>query len=111
MVNRNNALIEDKEIENINAEIRNCQDKLKRMQKKIPWGILGGIIFSFLFPFIPGLRGRRPMIENWEYQNAVLFCAIIYIIIYPIGYTKGKNKAEKKLRELKLKKYLIEKER
>lgn len=104
-------MIEDKEIENINAEIINYQDKLKRMQKKIPWGIFGGFVFSFLFPFIPGRRGRRPMIENWEYQNAVLFCAIIYIIIYPIGYIMGKNKAEKKLRALKLKKYLIEKER
>jgi len=75
----------------------------------IPLGILIGIAFSFLFPYLPGSRGRRPMIEAWEYQNAVIFSAIIFIIAYSIGYLLKKEKLEKKLRELKLKKYLIEK--
>ncbi|PXX30689.1 hypothetical protein C7972_102318 [Arenibacter sp. ARW7G5Y1] len=35
------------------------------------------------------------MIETWEYSNAVLFSAVIFIIIYPIGYVIGKNKLEK----------------
>lgn len=72
--------------------------------------ILGGIGFAILFPFLPGRRGRRPMIENWEYDNAVIFSTIIFVIIYPIAYTMGENQTEKKLRELKLKKHLIEKE-
>jgi hypothetical protein len=80
------------------------------MKKRIPWAILGGIGFALLFPFLPGRRGRRPMIENWEYHNAVIFSAVIFAIVYPIGFTMGKNQTEKKLRELKLKKHLIEKE-
>ena len=87
-----------------------CRNKLDRMKKRIPLGILIGFIFSFLFPYLPGRRGRRPMIETWDYHNAVIFSAIIFAILYPIGYSMGKNKLEKKLRELKLEKHLIEKE-
>ncbi|MFS4456821.1 hypothetical protein [Maribacter sp. 2304DJ31-5] len=68
------------------------------MKKRIPWGILGGIAFVFIFPFLPGRRGRRPMIESWEYHNVVIFSAILYVIVYPIGYVIGKNKIEKRLR-------------
>ena len=75
----------------------------------IPLGILIGIAFSFLFPYLPGRRGRSPMIETWEYHNAVLFSAVIFAIVYPIGYAMRKSKLEKKLRELKLKKHLIQK--
>ena len=87
-----------------------CQNKLDRMKKRIPLGILICIALAFLFPYLPGRRGRRPMIETWDYNNAVIFSAVIFAIIYPIGYTIGKNKLEKKLRELKLKKHLFEKE-
>jgi len=80
------------------------------MKKRIPLGILIGVVFALLFPYLPGRRGRRPMIETWEYSNAVIFSAVIFAIVYPIGYVIGKNKLEKKLRELKLKKHLIEKE-
>jgi len=97
-------------IRNVDSEILNCRNKLDKMKKRIPLGIIIGIAFSLLFPYLPGKRGRRPMIETWEYHNAVIFSAIIFIIIYPIGYTMGKSKLEKKLRELKLKKHLTEKE-
>ncbi|MCR8668055.1 hypothetical protein NO995_10205 [Aestuariibaculum sp. M13] len=80
------------------------------MKKRIPLGILIGIGFSFLFPYLPGKHGRRPLIETWDYHNAVIFGAVIFAVIYPIGYSIGKNKLEKKLRGLKLKKHLIEKE-
>ena len=80
------------------------------MKKQIPIRILIGVIFAFLFPYLPGRSGRRPMIETWEYSNAVIFSAVIFAIIYSIGYSIGKSKLEKQLRELKLKKHLIEKE-
>jgi len=99
LVVKKSALVKNNQIENIDSEINNCQNKLKRLRKKVPWGILGRIVFSFLFPFIPGRRGRRPMIESWDYHNAVMFCALVYVIVYPIGYTMGKNKLEKRLRE------------
>lgn len=99
----------EEQIRNVESEILNCKNKLGRMKKRIPLAILGGIGFALLFPFMPGLRGRRPMIENWEYDNAVIFSAVIFAIVYPIAYTMGKNQTEKKMRELKLKKHLIEK--
>ncbi|MGY0393280.1 hypothetical protein ACW5R3_12065 [Bizionia sp. KMM 8389] len=97
-------------IKNVESEMLDCRKKLDRMKKRIPLGIILGLGFSLLFPYLPGKRGRSPMIETWEYQNAVLFSAAFYAITYPIGYSIGKNKLEKKLRELKLKKHLIEKE-
>jgi len=97
-------------IKNVESEMLDCRNKLNQMKKRIPLGILIGIGLSFLFPYLPGRHGERPMIETWGYHNAVIFCAIIITIVYPIGYIIGKNKIEKKLRELKLKKHLIEKE-
>lgn len=109
---KSNLDLEDlnQKIRNVDSEMSNCQYKLDRIKKRIPFGILIGVVFAFLFPYLPGRRGRRPMIETWEYSNAVIFSAVIFAIIYPIGYVIGKNKLEKKLRELKLKKHLIEKE-
>jgi len=99
--------MENNKIENVDSEMQSCQNKLVRIKKMIPIGILIGIAFSFLFPYLPGRRGRSPMIETWEYHNAVLFSAAIFAIVYPIGYAMRKSKLEKKLRELKLKKHLI----
>ncbi|QSS96686.1 hypothetical protein [Psychroflexus sp. ALD_RP9] len=101
--------MKNNQIENVDYEIQRCQNKLVRIKKMIPLGILIGIVFSLLFPYLPGRRGRRPMIETWEYQNAVIFSAIIFIVAYLIGYLFKKDKLEKKIRELKLKRHLIEK--
>lgn len=100
----------DERIIQVEFEISSCQNKLNNMKKRIPWAILMGVLFALLFPFLPGSRGSRPIIENWEYHHALLFCAIIFVVVYPIAYTIGKTKLEKKLKELKLKKHLIEKE-
>ncbi|XLS30834.1 hypothetical protein ACJD0Z_08370 [Flavobacteriaceae bacterium M23B6Z8] len=65
------------------------------MKKQIPLAILGGIGFALLFPFLPGRRGRGPMIENWECVNAVIFCAALFAITYPIAFTMRKKQTEK----------------
>ncbi|WP_420574001.1 hypothetical protein [Kordia sp.] len=98
------------EIKNIESEMLECRNALIRMKKRIPLGILACIGFCFIFPYLPGRRGRKPMIETWGYQNAVLFGVVIFPIVCAVCYIMAKSKLEKKLRELKLKKYLAEKE-
>ena len=81
------------------------------MKKRIPIGILIGIAMSLIFPFLPRKHGRQPLIETWEYSHAVLYIAVIVAIFYPISYAMGKEKIEKEIRELKLSKHLLEKEK
>lgn len=51
------------------------------------------------------------MLEDFGYENSVVFCVVFYAIIYLIGYATDKSKLEKELRELKFKKYLIEEDK
>ena len=99
------------QIRNVNCEILDCKKKLMRLRKMIPVGILMVIGFSLLIPYIPNKSNRIPMIDTWGYQNAVIFSAVICFIVYLVSYSVAKNKLEKDLRELKLKKHLIEKDR
>ena len=99
------------QIKIVEAEILECRNKLNRKKKRIPLLIFIGIALSFIFPYLPGRRGRRPMIEFWEYHYAVLFCAVIIASVLAISYSMDKTKLEKNLRALKLRKYLIEQKR
>ena len=51
------------------------------------------------------------MIEHWDYENALIFVVIVFIITYLIAYSWRKNKITKRHRELKLKKHLLEKQK
>ncbi len=97
-------------INHVNAEMSRYQNQLYGMKKRIPVLILIGTVFAFLFPYLPGRYGRPAMVDTWGYSNAVIFNAVIFAIVYLIGYSMRKNEIEKKLRELKLEKYLIEKD-
>ena len=97
------------QIKDTESEMRTCQYKLDRMKKRIPFAILVGIAFVLLVPFVPGRRGRRPSIETWGYTNAVIFASVVFVFMYVISYVMKKSELEKKLRELKLKKHLLEK--
>ncbi|NQX81900.1 MAG: hypothetical protein HRT66_07905 [Flavobacteriaceae bacterium] len=96
---------------NVDSQISICHNKLIKKRNKIPLGIVIGIVFSFIFPYIPGRHGRKPMLEDFGYENSVVFCVVFYAIIYLIGYATDKSKLEKELRELKFKKYLIEEDK
>ena len=68
------------------------------------------LVSSLIIAMTFGFAGAAFAQDSFEYNNAVIFSALIFIIVYPIGYQIGKNKLQKKIRELKLKKHLIEKE-
>ncbi len=101
----------EEKLELVESDILACGSKLQKMKSRVPLAIVVGIIFSFIFPFMPGHRGKEPLAEQWGYQNAVIFSATVLFIAYPIGYILRKERIEKKLRQLKLKKHLIKKGR
>ncbi len=87
-----------------------CSKEIVKLKKKIPFFIGVVVIFLFFAPYIPGRRGRQPLIEKLEYHEAILFYFVIMAITLSLFYLWKMNKLKKKLRELKLKIHLIEKE-
>lgn len=96
-----------KTLNDIKFEIKISEKRLINMPKKVLKEILGLIVLAIIFPFLPGKRGRKPMVENWEYDYALIFVAILFFIIYLITYYWRKEKLEKRIRELKLKQHLL----
>jgi hypothetical protein len=96
-----------KEIEEINSKILKAENLIKKLKKNIPFAIGGGLIFSFIFPYIPGRRGRKPMIETWEYTNAVIFSLILFFTIYLCSYFYLIDNNKKEIETLKRKVFSI----
>lgn len=100
-----------KKLEN---EIERSQNKIDKMKKGIPLFIIIGIIFTFAYPYIPGRRGRDPLVESMGYEYSVIFSAIMFIALVPVGYYMAKKDLEKKIKnkskEIKSIKYRMENE-
>lgn len=95
-------------LEDVQFEISSAESKLKNLPKTVIREILILTGVAILFPFLHGKYGRRPMIENWEYDNALIFIVIVFVITYVLAHSWRKDKLSKRLRELKLKKHLLE---
>ncbi|MEP2935742.1 MAG: hypothetical protein ABJM06_14985 [Gilvibacter sp.] len=100
----------DQQTRIVESEILACQTKLQRMKMQIPWVILSGVAFSFIAPFIPRRRSQITFVEEYGYSFAVILFAIMYGIVYLIFFNAVIDKTKKRLRKLKLKKHLLEKE-
>nr|WP_298991567.1 hypothetical protein [uncultured Polaribacter sp.] len=88
--------------------------RLKKIYSvNLPLGILGGIIFSFGYPYIPRKSGRKPQIEMMEYSEAVTDNAILFGIVLAISFyfliSKSKRNIEKLQREFNVEKKNIKK--
>ena len=102
------ALDEIKTVEEVTFEISETKRKLEELPKRVVKEIIFLTVVAIIFPFLPGRRGRKPMIENWEYSNALVFISILFAIVYLISYFWRKDKLERRMRELKLKEYLMQ---
>jgi hypothetical protein len=102
---------EIKTIEDVNFEMSETKHRLKDLPKKVVKEIFILTGLAILFPFIPGKRGRKPMVENWEYSNALIFVAILFTLTYIIAYYWRKDKLIKRIRDLKLKEHLLQKKK
>lgn len=97
-------------IQHVTNDILDVEDHFKRYKKWIPLRILGGIAMGFVFPFIPFVIGDESLSEIMEYHSAVLISIGGFFAIIIGGYIDQKNRSEKKIRDLRLKRYLLERE-
>lgn len=91
-------------------EYDQCLADISKLKKRIPYYIGVAFILPFLFPFLPGRRGRVPLIDRMEYHEAVIFGFVIMAITLSIAYGFKKENLKKNLRALQVKKHLAEKE-
>ncbi len=80
-------------------------DHSKKSLKKIcyiniPISIVVGVAYSFYSPYLPGRRGRPPMIERMEYSDAVFQSAFIFFSILLISFYFIISRKKNKINEL-----------
>jgi len=66
----------------------------------IPISIIVGILYSIYSPYLPGRKGRPPMIERMEYSDAVLQSAFIFFSILLISFYLIISRKRNKINEL-----------
>lgn len=88
----------------ITAELNN----FKAAKKKFLYGAIGLIPLLFIYPYLSVRLGSKPLIEQMEYADALIFILAIWTIILPISFFWIKNKHEKKLKSLNIKKRHLE---
>ena len=92
----------------IESEIGKCENKISKFKKRIPITIIVGIIFPFIYPYLPRKYGRKPLIEEWEYNSSVIFLISVYFITFVIIYFYIVERNKKKIESLKRTKFSIE---
>lgn len=90
-----------KRMADIDSKILKGERVIKKLKKNRPFAIGGGVVLSLIYPYIPGRHGRKPMIETWDYANAVGFMLVLYFAIYLISYVYLMDKNKKKIESLK----------
>jgi uncharacterized membrane protein YfcA len=100
----------EQRMQRITNDILDVEDDFIRYKKRMPLGFLVGIAMGFVLPFIPLGLGNESLSERMEYHYAVLISIGGLIVIFIGAYIDQKNRSEKKIRDLRLKRYLLERE-
>ena len=92
-MDENNSNLENK----WNAEIDTNYAAIKKLKKLIPFGILIGLAFAFLFPPLI-LSDGKP--DNTPYAGSVIFRIVLFSFIYFFGYKQAVNKRKDNIKNL-----------
>ena len=88
----------DKDI--INKEIQKKHDAIDRLRKMIPFGAITMVVFSFIYPLIPGRRSTESLAQWLGYPYAVIACLIVSGLVYLIGYKIAVRRRKREILEL-----------
>lgn len=100
----------EQRIQRITNDILDVEDNFKSYKRWIPLRFLGGIATGFVFPFLPMGRNSNELFKNIEYHYAVLISMVGLVAIIIGVYIDQKNRSEKRIRDLRLKRHLLERE-
>ena len=98
----------EKRIEEIDSKILKSEKFIKKFKKNVPFAVIGGLFFSFGYPYVPSGRGGKPLIETMEYTDAVIYMLVLYFVIYLISYFYLIDKKKENIESLKRTKTSIE---
>ncbi len=91
----------------IEKELDKKKNALNRIYKfNVPISIVIGVLYSFIYPYIPRKGGRPPMIEEMEYIDAITETAILFFILLFFSMYFIINKKKKKIEELEREVYV-----
>lgn len=89
--------------EELNRLKEEYEENLKaynRLKKLIPLGILLGVCFSFVYPYIPLRNG--PLVKYLAYSDAVIIMHIVFFGVYYWGYQSARRKRRLRITHLKI---------
>ena len=92
----------------INSEIDTLEKKVAKFKSRTPYAIIVGVLFSFIYPYVPRKYGGKTMVEDWDYLNAVFFMAVMYFVIYVISYYYVADKNRKTIESLRRRLFSLE---
>lgn len=95
-------------IKEIELEMEQLKSQSPSVKNSLVW-IIPLFLLSFILPFFPNRTGARPLIESIGYFPGVIFCLVIFIAVSYYSVYLEKQKIEKRLSDLYLRKRLLEK--
>lgn len=99
----------ESKIEQVHREIEIEKTKFSKFKRNLLIGTIICIPLLFIYPYMPGRRGRPPLIETMDYTHAIIFIGILWAIVIPLSYFWNKENHRKKIKALKIKKrHLVE---
>ena len=90
-------MIENKpRIEVLRYELQKNNEALQKLKRRIPYGILTGIVMSLIIPFFPIGYRKSHVIAVLSYPLATFLLMVLFLCIYAFSYRQAvaKRKAE-----------------
>ena len=87
----------------ISKEIKENYDAIANLKKLIPLGVLMMLVFSFIYPLIPGRRSNETLADWIGYHYSVIAMLILSGLVYFFGYKIAVKKRMQKINDLKRK--------
>ena len=97
----------------IQKKIEEMEIEFLELKKSIPKYTITLLILVFIFPYFPLRHGS--LVTQYGYWNAVIFTAVIFVIVFPLWFyykiNKIKNEITQLENDLEIQKRLAEIER
>jgi len=85
----------DDEIETIRYKF------FRKLDLGLRWSLPIFGLMCLVMPYLPGRRGKPPMIERMDYTDAVIMCAVVFTLAIGISWIWQNHKYNEEFRKLR----------